>query len=84
MKYAVQYRNMHDALHYLAICNNITVANDLFDLIESEETEAIQDYMIIQHIEIVAINWRNPPRKHNDESLKIINQTPLNIPDIYW
>lgn len=79
MYYAVQYRDMHTAIHNLIICRECAVAHAVFDLIEKEETEALQDMFIIHGLQTIEINFRNPPMQYNDEKLNIINQNAVDL-----
>lgn len=81
MKYTVQYRNMHDALHYLIIGDSLTIAKEILSLLDTGELETLQDYMIICNLQTISIDYRNPPCVYDGEKIKIINSN--NIPDVY-
>jgi len=73
MYYAVQYRSMHDARHYVLVFDDEEMANRYFRFIR--DCEELPEY-----------NYRdegrdNPPKEYNNESLSYMNGDY--IPDVY-
>ena len=86
MKYAAQFRDMHTAGHNLAICKTRAGACRLLQHINAQESLSGFDFDSGSQIDIIAIDFRNPPTKYNGENLTIMNGlhgTPPGVPDCY-
>ena len=84
MKYAAQFRDMHTAIHNLAICKTRTGACHLLQHINAHES--MYGFDSVSQIDTVEINFRNPPGKYNGENLAIVNGlhgTPPGVPDCH-
>lgn len=84
MKYAAQFRDMHDAVHRLIVCNTRRQACDVLDAIRATETrEALRD---LPHLQEISINFRHVPDRYHEERLTVVNGMygqPTGIPDSY-
>ena len=86
MKYAAQFRNMHTAIHSLAICKTRTGAGRILQHIKAQESLDGFDFDSVSQIDTIDINFRDPPTKYKGENLTIINGlhgTPPGVPDCY-
>jgi len=83
MYYAVQYRSMHDARHYVLVFDDEEMANRYFRFIR--DCEELPEYNYRDEgrdeIAVLEIDWRNPPKEYNNESLSYMNGDY--IPDVY-
>ena len=82
MNYAAQFRDMHTAVHNLAICKTRASACRILQHINAHES--MYGFDSGSPIDTIAIDFRNPPSKYNGENLKIINGshgTPPGVPD---
>ena len=86
MKYAAQFRDMHTAIHNLAICKTRAGACRLLQHINAQESLYGFDFDSVSQIDTIAIDFRHPPTEYNGENLTIINGlpgTPPGVPDCY-
>ena len=86
MRYAAQFRDMHTAIHNLAICKTRAGACRLLQHINSQESLYGLDFDSVSQIDTIEIDFKNPPTKYNGENLTIINGlhgTPPGVPDCY-
>ena len=86
MKYAAQFRSMHTAGHYLAICKTRTGACRILQHINAQESMHGFDLDSVSQIDTIKINFRDPPGKYKGENLTIVNGlhgTPPGVPDCY-
>lgn len=87
--YAVQYRDMHTAIHNLVMCEDEDVAHDLLREFHAEEQWplwASDDGRAHGIADTVEIDYRCPPRSHGGRRLVIVNNDnglPAGIPDVY-
>lgn len=79
--FAVQYRDMHTAVHNLAIFLRKAEAQDLLEYLQGTESwPPDQPDGLHANIEI---NYRNPPTEYKGTSIEIINPERNNQPDVY-
>ena len=86
MKYAAQFRDMHTAIHNLAICKTRAGACRLLQHINTQESLHGLGFDSVSQIDTIEINFRDPPTKYNGENLTIINGlygTLPGVPDCY-
>jgi len=84
--YAVQYRNMHTAIHEVAIFSLEQQAIDMLEMIKRDEefhpAFVIED-AFSSYVDLIEINFRNPPHHYNDVKLQYVNDPVTSIPDVY-
>ena len=86
MKYAAQFRDMHTAIHSLAICKTRAGACKILQHINAQESMYGFDFDSVSQIDTIRINFRDPPSKYNGENLAIVNGlhgTPPGVPDCH-
>ena len=77
--YAVQFRSMHTAIHSIAIFEDRTTAVWLLNVLNNDEEFPEIDL----NMELMEINFRNPPTEHDGYKLKYVNNCVNSIPDVY-
>ena len=83
--YAVQFRSMHTAIHNLIIFSVESTAVELFNILNETE-EFPEDFTNItdkDFVDIIEINFRYPPERHEDIELVYVNRPENTIPDVY-
>ena len=86
MKYAAQFRDMHTAVHTLAICKTRKGACRILQHINAQESMHGLDFDSVSQIDTIKIDFRDPPTKYNGENLTLMNGlhgTPPGVPDCY-
>lgn len=85
--YAAQFRDMHTAVHHLAIYRESKDAKKCVSHIRRHETLPRGEFEQKSLVEIVDINFRTPPTQHKDQKLCIVNAkvkaSGAQIPDAY-
>lgn len=70
MTYAVEYRDMHDGIHYLAICESWHHAQAVRAAMESEETFPVD----LGPVDSVPIDYRVYPRLYKGKPVTLANR----------
>lgn len=83
MYYAVQYRSMHNARHYVLVFDDEKLADYYSRFIY--KNEELPEFNFRDdgrdEIAVLEIDWRNPPKEYHNKSLSYMNGDY--IPDVY-
>lgn len=80
MLYAVQYRDMHSAIHHLSIFTKKSEATRMLTFVTNTEQLPPGDEQ--GDIGDIEINFRNVPTTHDGQNLTVVNTQP-SVPDVY-
>lgn len=69
--FAIQYRDMHSAIHHLCVCSSEEYAQWLYDYIKDNE-EFPDDNQQAGIIADFEVDFHNVPEEHNGELIDVI------------
>lgn len=76
--FAVQYRDMHTAIHHLYVCEDRDTAEMLYDHLKAGGGGIYEDDDVLEDLEI---NFRSPPEDYKYRPIIVVNQN--NVLDLY-
>ena len=82
--YAVQYRYMHDARHYLLTYARRELARRALLILAHADRTGDTPYELPEALDNVEIDYRRPPSVIGDAYVEIINPKRGEQPDVFW
>lgn len=82
--YAVQYRYMHDAHHYLLTYARRELAKRALAILQHCEDTGDTPHDLPEALANVEIDYRHPPEVHEGKHVEIINPARGQQPDVFW